>query len=288
MRRIILLITVIWLASLSGAWSQLPATAPKAETTVRLVESIRVLRVARTLNLSSQQIEQIQPLLAVVQEILQQEKASADELWQQASAAIEAVCEAWEAGDPAPLAELDLANQASITYYQLRQVVDDRVAIQAGEIARLLTPAQRALIETGAQQQAEAAAAGASGPATGIATTLNALRFVRPGDYQVLRLAVALRLAEEVLPPDHGDYYAVVREIMGLADSVRQMTDAQYAQQAPQLAAVVAESLQLIEPLPAEPLPVPLNEYLLFVSSPLTAELLKTYVAAPPAEGGRP
>jgi hypothetical protein len=286
MRLKILLTAVVWLTSLNWAGAQAPTPPQPPETPAQIVEGIRVLRVARTLNLRAEQVQQIQPLLTSVQETLQQEKLTLDALWEQAAEAMEVVCAAWEIGDPAPAKELDTANRASQAYYRTLRAVDDKVATRAEELARLLDAGQRALIETAAQRDAAEGAAGGGGVAADIARTLSVLRFVQPDEYRLLRLAVALKLGEYVLAPDHRDYNAVVREIMRLADTVRRMSDAQYATQEPQLAATVARALRLSAPAPPEPVPIPLNEYLLFMSSPLTSELLKTYVPAVTAAGG--
>lgn len=286
MRLKILLTTVVWLTGLNWAGAQTPTPPQTPETPAQIIESIRVLRVARTLNLRAEQIEQISPLLASVQETLQQEKLALDALWEQAAESMEVVCAAWEVGDPAPVKELETANRVSQAYYRTLRAVDDKVATRAEELARLLDAGQRALIETAAQREAAEVAAGGGGAAADIARTLSGLRLVQPDEYRLLRLAVALKLGEYVLAPDHRNYNAVVREIMRLADTVRRMPDAQYATQEPQLAATVARALQLPMPAPPEPLPIPLNEYLLFVRSPLTSELLKTFVPAVAAGGG--
>lgn len=282
MRRKILLTAVVWLTGLNWAGAQTQTPPPPPESTAQIVEGIRVLRVARTLNLRAEQVERVQPLLASVQETLQHEKLALDALWEQAAEAMEQVCAAWEVGDPAPAKELDTANRAAQAYYRTLNAADDTVATRAEELARLLDAGQRSLIETAAQRDA----AGGGGVAADIARHLGVLRFTQPDEYRLLRLAVALKLGEYVLAPSHRDYNAVVREIMRLADTVRRMSDAQYATQEPQLAATVAQALRLPPPAPPEPRPIPLNEYLLFMRSPLTSELLKTFVPAVTGTGG--
>lgn len=264
----------------------------------RLDQELYLLDIARTLNLTQAQCQALLPILEEVQTAFKARDAGIEDVWMQSKDAIAAVNKAWEtrtAPDPTAKATADQAGRAHQAIIKAtRQAVD-----AAAEKARaVLTAEQRALIET--PQQAELRRAnqalyrGAGTLAEFLARDIAALRELRQEEYDAARVALAMNLATRVATMQDPNFRLVLNQALEIEDTWRRMPDAEYNRLEDGLPELLAQFLQTPEDAQLLRAPVTLDDCMRFLTSPYTAELLKTYTPpgamAPtaPAGGGAP
>ena len=258
--------------------------------TLQLEEDLRLLHVARTLDLSQDQVQKMVPLLQAVQERLKEQTTSDDAVWKEAQASITAVNQAWEKAQKADRTAKDEADKAAKAHQQALQATDKDIAAKAQQILGLLDKGkQLPLIETEQQQAARlenlARYEGSPSLAHYMARPIMALRRMRRNEYRVLRIAIALRLAQLVAPPNGPQFAGLVNGLLRIEDTVRRMSDADYAKYSPDLPSAIVTALRLPSEALGTQAQVTRDDFLFFVRSPRTVELLQTYKPTPPKGG---
>jgi len=273
---------IILLGVLVASWGQgeqttQPQVISVAEQARRARADVNALLIVRRLGLTSQQLEQIIPLLEAVQEQHGSAVATLDLLWDQNKAAIEGVINDWLAGRTPTLGASQAADQAATQAQQLDSQLQTAVTSCVGSIGTMLTPEQLALIETPAQYEqrmrTQRQLQGASSVAEFIVWELDAQRELMPDEYNVVRRYKAQEIATLISAPNAPQFEPVVAAVLNLMDTTMAWSDPQYAQQRPTLADQVAQFLNL---------PLPLGEQLITydalmecIKSPRSAQVLQ-------------
>lgn len=258
------------------AQSQTPASPADLET------DARILRVARTLQLSQAQLDQIKPLLTTAGTVLQQQKASYDDLWQKGQETLQAADRALEAGRQADRNTLNAAEATDRGQKTTAATTDQQMGRLGNEALALLTRTQQALVETPEQRDRRQASLarfeGAPTVAAHIAHYAIVMHDLRPEEYGTMRVAMALRLAEGLVPPRDRLYNQAVADVLRILDAVRQLQDAKLAEQAPTLDQSVANALRL--PVAAAATPVSYEDFMFFITSPRSLTALAAFKPA--------
>jgi len=290
MKRAFLSVFLLLPLALGVAWGQ-PADPPAdaaALTPAQVAASARILYVARMLRLRTDQVAATIPLLNQAQVRIKQRDAALDDLWARDEASFVALNGALLTGQAPARNVLANVDRAVAAHDDARANSDADLEQIGGEILKLLDPQQLANVETLREVQALAQSRQRSaGPAmivADIARAAVAMRLLLPDEYEALRVAMALRLAIPLVVPEDRNYNNTVGAILRLLDTVRRLTDAQFAQAQPQLRASIARELGL----PQEAIPVahPVNfdDFMFFVASEQTATLLGSFHAEPAME----
>jgi len=280
MTRTRLLLTVVFL--LSGL-APMGLANPSAELSPdQLYEQVRILQIARTIQFTSEQTNQLMPTIDAVHDQRQQLLSTADALWTQHQPAIEKVLDHWIAGTQPPADSLSAAHQAAATLGEKEADLQQRIAAAAEQILNMLAPSQRSRVESLQEQQQRqqmvAELDGAESLAEYIARHLDAQRQLMPDEYELVRLIDAQRLAAKIIAPGRPDYQQAVQAVLTLTDTVYDWSQQEYNAQRPGLADQVAQFLNL-PPASAAP-PVSYEDLLLLVSSPYTPALLRQIAPA--------
>jgi len=284
-RTAMLATALVVMLPLAIAGAQQAADAPEFSAE-QLYEQVTVLQVASTLQLTSEQITQLTPLLKEIGEKRTALLSSADETWSQYGQAIQQVISAQIAGQQA-LAEAQQSARIGITNFgKQREAFYRSLGDSAALLQSYLTTQQRQLIAPpgAAQNQAQEAVAleGASSLAEYIAGVINTQRDLMPDEYELVRIPEAQRLAAKIVPPDSPQFGQVVEQLLQLTDSVHAQPQAQYIEQYPTLVEQIAQYLQL--PAPSAQPPISHQQLLDFLASPYTLPLLQRRAALATAE----
>jgi len=268
------------LLPLTGASAQSTAGAPEF-TPQQLYEQVTVLQVASTLQLTSEQITQLIPLLEGISAKGAVVLSSADEVWNQYGQAIQQVISAQIAGQRAS-PEVGQSASAGVTNFgQQRDAFYRSLESSAAQFGSYLTVQQRQLIAPPqpAESQAHRALAleGAGSLAEYIVSIINTQRELMPDEYELIRIPEAQRIAAKIVPPNSPDFVPVVERVLQLTDSIYGQSQDQYTQEYPILAEQVAQYLQL--PPPSAQAPISHQQLLDFLSSPYTIPLLQRMAA---------
>jgi len=277
---VILLTAFTVMLSLAIAGADPAADSPEF-TPEQLYEQVTVLQVASTLQLTSEQITQLTPLLKEIGENRAMLLSSADEAWSQYGEAIQHVISAQIAGQPASAEVRQSAHTGITNFGKQRDAFYRSLESSAALLQSYLTAQQRQLIAPpeSAQNQAQAALAleGAGGLAEYVVSVINTQRDLMPDEYELIRIPEAQRVAAKIVPPNSPQFGQVVEQVLQLTDSVYGQSQAQYIQQYPTLVEQVAQYLQL--PAPSTQPPISYQQLLDFLASPYTLSLLQRAAA---------
>ncbi len=259
------------------------AAADSLEFSVeQLYEQVTVLQVASTLQLTSEQITQLLPVLTEIQEKQTELLSSTDQIWQQYSGAIQSAIAAQLAGQRVS-AEVSQAAHAGLTNAgKQREAFYHFLASSAAALLQsYLTAQQRQLIAqprpTESPAQSALALEGAGSLAEYIVGVIDTQRDLMPDEYELVRIPTAQRIAAKIVPPNSPQFEQVTGQVLQLTDSIYDQPQDQYIQQYPTLADQVAQYLQL--PAPSAEPPISYQQLLDFLSSPYTIPLLQRMAA---------
>lgn len=268
------------------------AAPPVATASGAAIEAqVRALAIVQTLGLKPEQIQVILPLLAAAQDLRQKRTEALDALWERSKATLETV-------DAAMLARRQPDRRAVTavekTLNSHRQIMNDADADfeRIGEqVLAKLDRDQLAMVET--IQQADARAAnlerfdGAPSLAHYLARYAIGMRALLPEEYDALRVAMGLRLAERLVAPDSRLFNQAVGDVLRILDTVRRMNDAEFAQRETELPQAIARSLRLRDDAGDLP-PVTHREFMLFVTNPESSVAVSRLASGAAAEGAAP
>lgn len=260
----------------------------EAQDPLQLLDDVRILQVARDLQLREDQIPKIIPLINQALERVAQRDAALDGIWAQAAATMTALDQALLAGRQPPRGAEQAAERVVAQHDQVRAQADRDLEKIADQLLAQLDPQQVARVETlqmrQALQQGEQQSRTSTEIAGQIAQHAAAMRQLRPEEYAALRVPMALELATLLVPPNDRLYNRAVGDVLRITDSIRRATDAEFAQVQPQLAINIARELGLPEAPRVEQRPISFGDLMLFVSSDRTVPLLTGYKANPAME----
>ncbi|MBU0606330.1 MAG: hypothetical protein KKI08_00535, partial [Armatimonadetes bacterium] len=140
------------------------------------------------------------------------------------------------------------------------------------------------LREIRAVEQVQQRNAGAVVVVADIERQATGMRQLLPEEYDALRVTMALRLAGELVDPSQRAFNNTVAAMLRILDSVRRLTDAQFAQAQPLLRASIARQLGLPQDVVPPGRPVSFSDFMTFVSYDRTAMLLVSFKADPAME----
>lgn len=253
-----------------------------------LGEQLAVLRVARTLKLRQDQVDQLKPWLQQIREARDKRLLALDALAEGGIPAITNVDKALMADRKAAKADLNTADSTAREHRAAFAATDKVVEAAVDAAFKVLDKNQTRLVETRAQQQARtrdaARYAGASSLAEYLTGYASAMRKLEPDEYDVLRSAMGLRLAGLLVAPRDPRYNAAVAGVLRVLDGVRRMSDAEYAQGAASLAQTVARALGLPAQAAVVQQAISYDDFSSFISSEGTLAALAVYKPAPPLE----
>lgn len=276
-----------FLFPLALALSCLTAFAQNAPdlTTKDLVAQIGPLRVARTLQLREDQMAQMQPILAQVKAAREALKAAQDAIFARTGQSLARADQALQVGQRATQADLNAADRASRDNKAALADMDKAVNQAADQVYKLLDRDQLKLVETQQQQRARNQDDTHSGGAS-LANTITgyvvAMRQLLPEEYNSLRVAMGLRLAGLLVSPDNPNYNTAVGDVLRVMDTVRQMSDADFAQRQAELPQAIGRALRLNVAAAGPTAAISYDQFVDFVAGDQTAQALAAYVPASP------
>lgn len=283
MKQLLFLLGFILLAT------AVPAQEAPTLTVNDLVAQIGALRVARTLQLRSEQVVQIKPVLEQVQAAREAQKAAQDAIYAQAGPGLARVDQALQIGQRPQQADLNAAAQAARDNKAAVAATDRAIDTAVQQVYRLLDQNQAKLVETRQQQQARerqsSSRLGDANLANHITGYVVAMRKLLPEEYDSLRVAMGLRLAGLLVSPDNQNFNTAVGDVLRVIDTVRQMSDADFAQRQEQLPQAVGRALRLNVAAAGPSVAITYGEFADFVAGEQTLEALAAYVPAPAMEG---
>ncbi len=279
-RTVMLLTAFVVMLPLTIAGADPAADSPEFSAE-QLYEQVTVLQVASTLQLTSEQIAQLTPLLKGIGEKRDALLSSADEAWNQYGEVIQQAISAQIAGQPAS-AEVRQNAHAGITNFgKQRDAFYGSLASSAAQFGSYLTAQQRQLIAPPGLAESQAQRAllleGAGSLSEYIVSVIDTQRDLMPDEYALIRIPEAQRVAAKIVPPNSPPFEQVTDQVLQLTDSVYGQSQAQYIQQYPALGEQVAQHLQL--PAPSSQLPISYQQLLDFVASHYTLPLLQRAAA---------
>jgi len=258
-----------------------PAASSGEFSAEQLYEQVTVLQVASTLQLTSEQITQLVPLLEAIGEKPAALPSSADEAWNQYGETIQQVISAQMAGQQASTEARESARAGITSFGKQRDAFYRSLENWTGQFGSYLTAQQRQLIAPPSPAESSAQGALALGGAGSlceyIASVIDIQRDLMPDDYELIRIPEAQRIAAKIVPPNSPDFVLVVGQVLQLTDSIHSQSQGQYAQQYPVLAEQVAQHLRL--PPPSAQAPISHQQLLDFLASPYTVPLLQRRAA---------
>jgi len=282
---------VLLLLSSGLGWAQgqpAPPAAPTAEDPLQLIADARILYVARTLNLRADQVAKIIPLLNQAQARMQARTATLDSLWGRGQGSIATVDQSLMAGTAPDRATQNAVAGVVAGHDQARANADGDLERIAGQVLAVLDQPQLASVETlqerQGQQRNEERFSGTADLAAYVGRYAAGMRQLQPEEYDLLRVPMGLRLAQLLVAPNAPGYNRAVGDMLRILDSVRRLTDADFAQAEPNLPVSVAQALGLPEETVAQSHPVSFDDLMALVSNPRTATLLQTFKAEPAME----
>ena len=247
----------------------------------QLYEQVTVAEVAVTAQLTSQQIQQLIPLLQQVEQKRIELVSSADELWGQHEQSIQQALTGEIAGRPVAGDARQKAGAAISAFAQRRTEFDRYLATIVSQVQSQLTAQQRVLIEPpqpGAFSQPSPLELDSPGSiAEYIVAVTDVQRALRPDEYALVRIPQAERIAAEIVGPTSPQFRAVVDQVVQLTDMLYSWSQERYIQERPTLADQVAGYLQL--PPPSAKWPISQQRLFRFLSSPYTIGLLQRMAA---------
>jgi hypothetical protein len=279
MRVLCIGLLILWCAL--GTAQQAPSATP-----VDIGAQIAVLRVARALNLRQDQVEQLKPWLQQIKLAREQQKLALDALAQTAIPAIANVDRALIARQKPAAGDVNVAERAAREQKAAFAATDRVIDATVAAAYKLLDASQARLVESASQQETRLRNAPRSGggPAERIAEYASAMRRLSPQEYDALRGAMGLRLAELLVSPEDRRYNNAVADVLRILDGVRRMSDAEYAQRSAALSETIARSLGLPARAAESKQPISYSEFADFIAGKATLDALAVYKPAPPLE----
>ena len=293
----LLLIPLIFTLCFSVAMAQEEAeddadvAAPPAVTASGAVieAQVRALAIVQILGLKSEQIQVILPLLAAAQDRRQKRTEALDALWERSKATIESVDAALVAGRRADRRGVAAVEKTLKSHRQIMDNGDADLERIGEQVLSKLARDQLAMVQTTQQADARADSLerfdGAPSLAHYLARYAMAMRALQPDEYDVLRVAMGLRLAERLVAPDSRLFNQAVGDVLRILDTVRRMSDAEFDQKAAELPQAIARALRLRDAGQDLP-PVTHREFMLFVTNPESGVVLAKLAPASAAEDG--
>ncbi len=277
-RTVVLLTAFVVMLPLASAD---PAADSPEFSAEQLYEQVALLQVASTLQLTSEQITQLTPLLKGIGANRAALLSSADEAWNQYGQAIQQVISAQIGGQQASAEVRQSANIGVTSFRNQRDAFYGSLASSAAQFGSYLTTQQRQLIVPPGPAESQAQRAllleGSSSLSEYIVSVLNTQRDLMPDEYELIRIPEAQRVAAKIVPPNSPQFGQVVQQVLQLGDTVHGQSQAQYIQQYPALVEQVAQYLQL--PAPSAQPPISYQQLLDFLASPYTLPLLQRAAA---------
>jgi len=284
------LLAVCLLVSLAAGvcWGQPAEPAAPPPTPIQLIDDARVLYVAREMRLRADQVAAIIPLLNQAQELIKQRDAALDDIWAKNETSFVDMNRALLAGQAPAQSALSNVNRAAAAHDDVRAKCDRDLEQIGAQVLQLLDKQQIAGVQTlreiRAVEQVQQRNAGAVAVVADIERQASGMRQLLPDEYDALRVAMALRLASAVVDPSQRAFNNTVATMLRILDSVRRLTDAQFAQAQPLLRASIARQLGLPQDVVAPGRPVSFDDFMTFVSYDRTAMLLGSFKADPAME----
>jgi hypothetical protein len=261
-----------------------PAAQPSDLT--QLVQDARVLYVARTLRLRTDQVAAIIPLLGQAHERIEQRDKLLDDLWARNEGAFVDFNQALLAGQAPAQNAVGAVERVTAAHDEVRDRARADLEQIADNIIGVLDKQQVTRVETlgdiRAHQQSQQRASGSPAVIADIARYATAMRGLTGEDYDALRVTMALQLADQLGTRNSREFNNAVSAVLRILDSVRRLTDAQFAQAEPELQASIARGLGLPQEAPAYP--VSFDDMMAFVTYDRTVTLLGSYQADPAME----
>lgn len=227
------------------------AQGDPAPLPVPLDAQVQVLRLARALKLRQDQLDQLKPVLEQVKVAREQLKAAQDALWAKSQDDLGEVDRAMVAGNKPPRNAVAAVDRTAAANRAALGVFDRAVDAAVVAALKVLDKPQAGLVETRQQRAARTEATGHFGGCASLseylAAYMVAMRKLLPDEYENLRVAMSLRLAEELLPANDRRYNSAVADVVRIMDTVRRMSDADFADREADLPAAVGRSLGLRE-----------------------------------------
>lgn len=284
MRKFLVIVPLLILSSLAALAQEEAPQAEPADTTA----DARILQVAVTLKLRQDQVQAILPLLRAAEERVQQRKEALDGIWERSQQAFESVAASTMSRQEPDARSLATVERAKEQHAKIMEQTDADLDKIADQVRAKLDKTQLALLETPEAREARADNRarfnGAPSLSAYLARYLGGMRALEPEEYDTLRVAMGLRLAEALVAPDNRLYNNAVADVLRLMDIVRRMTDAEYAQRRAELPAAIARALGLQEQALVAAAPVSLEDFMEFLSNPRSKDVLAKW-QAPPALG---
>ncbi|HCA47939.1 MAG TPA: hypothetical protein DEP45_11490 [Armatimonadetes bacterium] len=218
-----------------------------------------LLRTINTLGLTN---EQLGALLTANQALVAR-RAEVDALrettWAASQADIEAVLNAWAAGEAPPSRAGTAADRA---VNRVNSAEADFVAARtraAETLYNQLSEEQRALVESAGIAEARAARlarmGGVESPGAYVLTQTDAIRDLMTDEFDMLAPAEARRIAEAIVGPDAANLPQMTEGVLGILHEVYGWTPDRYSEQRPTLAQQIEEQLGIEAPAAGPPIP---------------------------------
>jgi hypothetical protein len=283
------LLVGVWLLGMgaSGVQAQAPSTG------VQLDDDVRVLRLADTLDLTQDQLNALQPLLKRAQEALIERDKRLDEAWKSYGDGVTAANTAGDANrlpDGAAKTQADAANKA---HDDIMGDTHQALLDAANDFVQALSPDQRSRIEAPRDADLRQASIqrfhGAPSMADYMAREVAVLRRLLPDEYATVRVPMAMRLSLILVTIDDAAFAGMVSQLLGIEDTVRRMTDAEFTRYRPQLPSVIAQALRLPPTALGGGGLITEDEIISFFANPRTVEILSSFKPTPaqPAPGAQ-
>ena len=283
-----LALLVILLLPCGLVWAQ-DGPAPGApEDPLQLESQARILYVARSLKLRVDQIPKLIPLLNNAQERLQQRTVALDGLYVRGQAPLMASNQALMAGNAPDRAVQTAVERLAAARDQALAVCDRDLERIGDQVLAVFDKQQLEKVQTLQDHQVQLRNQeryqGTADLAVYVARYAGGMRQLLAEEYDSLRVPMALRLAQQLAAPNAPGYNRAVADMLKVLDSVRRLSDAQFAQAEPQLPRSIAKALGLPQEAVAQFHAVSFEDLIFFVSSPQSASLLQTFKADPAME----
>jgi hypothetical protein len=240
---------------------------------------VHLLWTAIRLGLTADQARQIAAALQPLQQRVEADRAGRGALWTQSGASIQAVVDAWIAGqqaDDATLTAADAAGDQANGLDTARETATDEAVAAAYQV---LTEAQQGLVETpeaaADRQQAEELYEGAPDLASYIANQLIVERELMPDEYALVRDDMAEGIVHKAQLRNDDQAWQLHDAVLQLLDNVSNMTDGDFDAQRADLPSRVADFLQL--PPPATEAPIHADEFRAWVADPRTGPYMALF-----------
>ncbi len=250
-------------------------TAPPAGD---VLEDLALLSVAGRLKLTPRQIKKVIPLLQDVQA----DQAALEAARQQALADrrddFRAVEEAYLSGEEPPRACLERINASLAKVRAAEQEAEAKLTRREARLLGYFTRDQVRLIETEQQylaaQKRRQKLEGAASAAEYVVNKLSEVRELLPEEYRAQAAPLAAQVAVVVKGPRFRHLPAVKERVLYLFEQVRRMSQQEFETTLPTMPEQVSKLLDLPATQPTTTTKISREEFLRFLKSPRTVELL--------------